>query len=257
MSATALTDLLPQLQALPLEQLAAPTIPVGVYTQEAEDLLVWSQPDRDALQRAGIDLSLLEALPTRIGALRHAQSRWNAARFVLEDAQREWSAASPRGHELRDELLATLRFAFRRDPALLDRVRAVAEGASDPDMIQDLSDLALLARENSALVEAIGGDPELVAQAEAQAGVLARLLAAARSEGTTSEAKELRDRAYVLVKQAVDEVRAGGRYIHRKDPDRAAGYASDFNRSRNLRSRRKAQAEDAGNAPVLDPGPGE
>ena len=75
MSATALTDLLPQLQALPLEQLAAPTIPVGVYVQEAEDLLVWSRPDRDALQRAGIDLSLLEALPTRIGALRHAQSR--------------------------------------------------------------------------------------------------------------------------------------------------------------------------------------
>jgi hypothetical protein len=43
----------------------------------------------------------------------------------------------------------------------------------------------------------------------------------------TSPAMIVRDKAYTYLKQSVDEIRACGKFVFWKNPDRLKGYASD------------------------------
>ncbi len=64
-----------------------------------------------------------------------------------------------------------------------------------------------------------------------QSDTLAELLA--KANGATldnSKAKEIRDRAYTHLKEAIDELRATGKYAFRKDPERYKGYISRYKR---------------------------
>ena len=70
-------------------------------------------------------------------------------------------------------------------------------------MIQDLSDLSVLGKANQPLLAAMNGE---------------------RAENNS--AKTIRDKAYTLLKKAVDEIREAGKYVFWKNPDRLKGYYS-------------------------------
>ncbi|WP_109437140.1 hypothetical protein [Aquimarina sp. AU119] len=60
---------------------------------------------------------------------------------------------------------------------------------------------------------------------------LAELLA--KANGATldnSKAKDVRDRAFTHLKEALDEIRDTGKYAFRKDPERYKGYISRYKR---------------------------
>ena len=127
--------------------------------------------------------------------------------------------------------MASFRFAFRRRPDLLGRVREVTDGTGHADMIQDLSDLATLGQAGAEELKAINFDMDRLTQGAALADELAVVLARANGEeADNSDSKELRDSAYAHLKDAVDEVRVTGRYVFRKDRNRARAYASDYKR---------------------------
>ena len=216
-----------------------PTIPMGVYHQEAVDLLVWIQADREALEGAGLDWVLVEGLEQRIGASRHAQSTWTSLRFAKAEAQREYAERSPNAYDLRDTIIHHMLFAYRNEPDILGRVRSIADGSGDADMLQDLSDLGVLGRTYPEPLAAVNFDTDLLDQVDTTCESLAPLLAIATGEGSLdSETKLNRDRAYTYLKQAVDEIREFGRYVFWRNPARIRGYASEY--SRRHRSPRKS-----------------
>ncbi len=43
-----------------------------------------------------------------------------------------------------------------------------------------------------------------------------------------SVAKSLRDKAFTHLKEAVDEIRAAGKYVFKNDPERFKGYMSQY-----------------------------
>ncbi len=53
---------LPLAQAIPLEDIKTPSIPVGIYSQEAEDLHQWCQKDKEALIDAGVPENYFDLL---------------------------------------------------------------------------------------------------------------------------------------------------------------------------------------------------
>ncbi len=133
------------LEALPQEAVKSPTIPVDVFMQEAENLFVWAEEDKETLVAKGLDWqTYAEDLPTRTGACRYAQALWMKERYSQEEAAKAWREESPKAYEFRNDLLADLRFAFRKRPDLIARVRAIADGEGDADMIQDLMDISVL-----------------------------------------------------------------------------------------------------------------
>lgn len=230
---------LPVLSSLEDDQIRAPHhIPVDVYVQEAENLHHWCQTDRQELTSRGLDWELVEDIPVRCGALREAESLWMAERFTREEAAREWMEASPLAYGLRDEILHQLRFAFRSDGILTEKIRTIADGSGHADMIQDLNDLCVLGKEQSEHLARINFDMSLLDQAAQVGDRMAGLLAAATGERVEANAvKKIRDQAYTHLKEAVDELYAYGQFLFRHRDDRLRGY-----RSRYLRRRRNQSA---------------
>jgi hypothetical protein len=236
-----------EILAIPDKDVTEPAMPVDVYLQEAENLAKWSIMDLAPLAAVGITQVMINDLPVRAGALREAQSVWFKDRNSQLEAQREWGIQSPLAFDLRDELVHTFRYAFRNDAALLARVAEIADGSSNADMIQDLNDLSVLGKNNVAPLQAIGFDMNKLNVAAETSNAMAELLAAANGDKSLqSESKMIRDKAFIYLKQRVDEIRAAGKYVFWKNEKRLKGYTSEYLRQKN----RNAGAD--GDTPVTD-----
>jgi hypothetical protein len=226
------------IKAIPDEDVQIPAIPVDVALQEAENLHHWSLDDFDALNVVGISKEMINDLPVRAGACREAQSIWNKDYRSQQEAQKEWAEQAPKAYEFRNDLLASLRFAYRIDDALLSRVSAITDGSGHADMIQDLNDIAVLGRENPEPLTAIGFDLTQLDLAATRADELADLLAEANGDkADPNESKIIRDKAYTHMKVLVDEIREAGKYVFRNDKNRLKGYSSDYWRKENRKKK--------------------
>ncbi|WP_321288176.1 hypothetical protein [uncultured Sunxiuqinia sp.] len=222
---------LADIQAIPDHDVKEPSIPVDVFLQEAENLHHWSLGDSDPLKVVGITMAMIKDLPVRAGACREAQSVWNKDYRSQQEAQREWAVQSPLAYDLRNDLLQSLRFAYRKDESLLSRVSAITDGTGHADMIQDLNDIAVLGRENPDPLTAIGFDLASLDEAATRADELADLLAEANGDKADfNESKVIRDKAYTHLKVLVDEIREAGKYAFRNDKNRLKGYSSQYRR---------------------------
>ena len=224
------------LEAIPPEEVRTPNVPVDVYVQEAHNLEVQVKDDEELMTQAGMDWNHVLNLPVRAGALRYAQSVWLKDRYNQEEARQEWETQYPEAMELKNDLEDTFRFAFRKRPDLLNKVKLIEEGSSHADMVQDLSDLSVLGKANEGLLTGVGMDMGLLDVAETKSAEMAHLLALMNGERTdNSNAKIMRDRAFTLLKASVDEVRATGKYVFRNDPQRLKGFYSAYQRKLNKR----------------------
>ena len=96
------------------------------------------------------------------------------------------------------------------------------EGSSKRDLLQDLVTLSALCDTHADALSRIGDDKAVAAEASALCADLSKVLGADKEE--TAHAKDIRDRAVTLVESMCGEVRAAGRFLFRKDPDRTADY---------------------------------
>jgi len=232
------------IKAIPKNDVKNPNMPVGEAIQEAEDLAAWSVSDKETLIKAGLDWVLAEDLPLRAGACRYAQSLWKRDAQSVDEAEKEWVSRSPEAYDLRDVLLHDFTFAFRQHPDLIAKVQTIREGSSRADMLQDLSDLSVLGKANPDLLQKIGFDMKKLNQAAVMSDDLAAVLALANGDdGNEDDAKEMRDRAYTYMKQAVDEIRNTGQYVFWRDEDRMKGYISAYQKRLNRR-RKKDDSND-------------
>jgi hypothetical protein len=230
---------LPEIQAIPDDQVKIHIMPVDAFLQEAENTYQWCQQDKTQLVAAGLDWNLVDDLRVRAGALREAQTLWFKVRFTREEADKEWLEKSVAAYDLRDQLLHDFRFAFRKQPDLMNRVGDVADGAGHADMIQDLYELASLGRDHIDLLQAISFDSTLLDTAALTADELADSLSRATTEREDNSAEKIiRDKAFAYLKLALDEIRACAQYVFWRDEERLKGYVSQYYKRR--RSRKSA-----------------
>ena len=207
-----------------------PNMPVDVFIQESENLYKWCQGDKEALVKADLDWKLVKDMPARAGALREAESRWFLHRFQREESRIEWIKRSPEAYDLRDQLLHTYAFAYRKHADLAARVAAIREGSTHADMIQDLNNLAVIGRENPEQLKKIHFDMDLVEKAAQTADEMGALYAASNANDEDSEVLKIRNKAYTYLRQAVDEVRDCGHFVFWRDKRRLRGYISRYHR---------------------------
>jgi hypothetical protein len=204
-------------------------IPVDVYIQEADTLYHWCQADKEVLTAVGLSWELVEDLPIRIGALTRAESLWYVQRNTRDEAAGKWAEKSPLAYDLRNRVLKAFRFAFRRHPDFLTKLRAIARAKGHPGLIQGLNDLAVLGRDHPDLLKAINLDMSLPDKAAQAADEMAALLAeVTASKAEYSKTKKIRDQAYTHLKAAVDEIREYGQYVFRQNRERFNGYRSYY-----------------------------
>jgi hypothetical protein len=221
------------IEAIPDKEVKYPDMPVDVALQEAEDLYVWCQADKDLLIKAGLKWPLVEDLPARTGALRFVQSQWQKDFRSQEEVQKEWAEKSPVAYDLRDELVHHCYHAFYNANDLYARTQKIAEGSGHADMIQDLSDLAALGKANPTYLTAVGVDLSLFDLAETQSVQMANLLAKVNGKRMEDNVLRLqRDKAYMHFKEAIDEIRRCGQYVFWRDEQRKKGYVSKYGKSK-------------------------
>ena len=217
------------IKAIPDEKTLVPNVPVDVFLQSNENLFHWALDDAEQLAAIGITQEMLDDLPVRNGACREAQSIWNKDYHSQQEAQKRWNEESPAAYEQRDHLKHSLRYAFRNDEALMNRVRAIDEGDGHVDMIQDLNDLSVLGRENTELLLALNFDLTVLDTAAALSDQMADLLAEANGDKVVqNESKVIRDKAYTYVKELADEIREAGKYLFWRNQNRYKGYTLSY-----------------------------
>lgn len=210
-----------------LQEVLTPNMPVGISLQEAENLIVWCQSDKSALEGAGLNWEVVDDLSVRTEACRYVQSQWQKDYQSQEESQRQWDSLSPTAYGLHDELVHSFFYAYRNDADLTSKVQSIAEGTGHTDMIQDLSDLCALGRANPVQLNRIMFDMSKLELAERQATEMAKLLAHCNGDRLSVNAiRVLRDKAYTYMKQAVDEIRQCGQYVFYRNEERKKGYIS-------------------------------
>jgi hypothetical protein len=214
-----------RIEAVPPEAVKLPTQPVDDYTAAAETLFVEANKDRAALGAAGLDVTLIDELPSLSCALRFCQAVWMSEYRAREEAQKEWLEQSPQAYSLRDDMLHHFTFAYRKDSNIRDKVTRLREGNSNADMVQDLVELAILGEKHQEPLTAINFDLALLQQARTLSHSLLELLAASNgSEGDSSVNKKMRDKAFTLLFEKESTIREYGRYIFWKDEGRRSKY---------------------------------
>lgn len=220
---------LEQIKAITDEATLYPYMPVDIFLQEAETLYHWALDDLPELQKAGMTVELINDLQVRAGACREAQALWQNSRNTKEEAERKWKEESPVAYNLRDELLHSFRYAFRKKDDLLAVVGKIAEGDGHADMIQDLNDLAILGKANKELLQQINFDLNKLELAGKTSDEMANLLGIVNGDRINKDERLIiRDKAYTFLKEAVDEIRECGKYVFWKKTDRLKGYKSAY-----------------------------
>ena len=226
------------IKAIPDDQIKNPNqIPVGIYVQEAEDLYKWCIPDQDELTAKGLEWTEVEDLPIRCGALSVAEGKWANEWKNREEAEKLWLLESPKGYDLRNEIVHHFYYAFHDSPALIGRINKFLEGTTHAEMIQCLMNLSELGKSNQELLSSIGFDLTLLDLAAQKSDELASLYASAsRDREDFSEVKKIRDQAFTHVKDAVDKIRKCGQFVFWRTPARVKGYRSNYLRRLSRRS---------------------
>ena len=226
------TDLEKQLETINTiddHDVKPPGMPVNAFIKEGESLYAWCRADKKNLTARGLDWNRAELLPSCLGTLRLLQTKWYVERNTYEEALIVWEEKIPAAFDLRDTLLHDFRYAYRNDEEILGLIVSIAHSSSHADVIRDLRYLAELGKEYPAPLVAINYDLDLLGVVATKADMLSELLSLVNGDrGEQSEPKLLRDKAYTLCKDIMDEIRACGQYVFRRNPEREKGYTHVF-----------------------------
>jgi hypothetical protein len=236
--------------AEPGEDYAYPIdVPVVELCQESRELeAVVAQMGARLVEGSRLDPGLCEALKPRRKLLEEKEQDWLAHRLASSSGRK---VALQQAERLKKDMIAALRYFLHRDEAVQARVDNILPGTGLADLIDDLQKLAALLRENAAALARADLPPDAADRAEE----LARLLGldeVARSLATSEEGRHLQDqrnRAFWYLREAMDEIRAAGRYVYRNDPRRLALFRSSSTRSKLSRTTRSATPEENPPAP--------
>jgi len=220
---------LPEAEALKKEQIQSPYMTMKEFFEDTESLAVKALAHKEKLLEAGLRESILADMEVLNNATIHAESQWAQERHDQEAAVEEWKKKSPAAYKFRDYLLSAARYAFRKDDNKLKTVAYIAEGRTNADMIQDLSDLSVMGSQNPEAFAKIGVEASEFEKASAMSEEMLNLRAKANGTSEINEERVIRDRFYTLTKELADEVRDCARFVFHDDPDTLDDFNTRYN----------------------------
>jgi hypothetical protein len=241
----ALANLAPRLKALQPEAIltarididAAALATLAIYTRAtAPALRTRFQKQHDVGE---FDIAHLDDLENLVFAVIFAQAEASVHRAADSGAKLP-AALVERAIEIEGRMQALCEYHFRDDPEIAVELDRLRPGSSHRDIVSDLNGYARiyeLRQDIVALDKKHYRDSDLV-DARAAAGVIVATLSA----GSTSKARIAQDtlaRAWTLLCQSYDEVRAVGLHLLRYNQDKHRFFPSLFVAARNQASPRR------------------
>ena len=235
----------PAMNALSANEVKTPNMPIDVAAQEAEDQSNIALIYKNDLATAGVTEETILLLLTRSNALREAEAQWRTNYNSEQKDVRNWEIQAPKGYALKKELSAAFHFAYRNDTRLIAKIREIAKGSGDDDMIQDLLEYAVLGQANPTQLQAINFDFTKLDTATTLSNTLSTLLAKSVGDKKSQHLlKNTRDRSFTIMKETLDYIRDAGKYVFNAQPDKRKLFTSDY--------KRKHQSKGVASTPVIE-----
>lgn len=221
----------PAMKALAANEVQTPNMPVNVAAQEAEDQYNVAMIYQEQLATAGVAPLAITLLLTQANALREAEAQWRTTYNSEQEDVKNWEDQAPAGYALKKDLSAAFHFAYRKDTRVLSKVREIGKGTGDDDMIQDLLEYAVLGQANPTQLASINFDMAKLDTATTLSETLSTLLAKSIGDKKTQHLlKDVRDRAFTIMKETLDYIRDAGKYVFNDQPDISKLFTSDYKR---------------------------
>lgn len=187
----------------------------------------------------------IDAQRDHIEHFRGTESEHRARRLGQAAASKQFTGLAAEAAGIKDGLLRAFDLRFRSDPAGQKRVSKIREGTGDADLVQDVSDVLLLASEHLAYLETCPrGEGAAVKRLQEISPQLSHLLGAKTLSEEARQARRARDAAYTLVMRTERRIRAAAEYWY-GNTDRMKEYAVYVAPTRASSDAEAADAEDA------------
>jgi hypothetical protein len=208
----------------------------SIYTQEAQDLNSWMQPDISAIIAAGCNPAFIEELPFRIEILRDSDAKLVQ---LSESALGIYKKSATEGFQVQKDLYTDFCHAFRNDETMLNEVKTIHKAKGDPDaiMIQNLREYGELGKSNVSALKAMSFELSRLDYSIELSKSLEIQLANANAEVSSSLQAQICNKAYLHLKVAVKEIRTNGKFVNKGNKERLHGYASEYMRQKALKYR--------------------
>lgn len=196
---------LPEVRAMSDGSIEKNNKPIDKLILEAAGMLLAYYENRSRFLENKFPLDESEKMDRRIGACRIAQSLYGVHAKADEGTKKRWSQKHDEAVKLKATFNKYIRFACVEFELSNTAIKKIADGSGTADLIQDLSDVSILAGEMKEYLDTINFDLTLIDTASTLASELGALKNAA--ERDRSEAKVIRDKIVTLLIQSITKVR--------------------------------------------------
>ncbi len=217
-----------------------PNIPVAAALQEANDVAKAAKRHFAKLRKLPFDHTLVPMLPKVAEALRDAETEWRTLRKRFGD--QNLASLRKEAETLKRDLFAAGRYFLRADGAAQALLDAVAEGDGLGDLIDDLHVLADVVHAQAQKLrgaDLVGGPEKAAGRAKTLATELANAVSAENTDERAQRAIARRNKLFMLLNDALREIREAARYALRHDDAALAPFRVRY---ANTRQRPKKRA---------------
>ncbi|WP_437593044.1 hypothetical protein [Sorangium sp. So ce1000] len=224
--------------------------PVADTLQEARELEVAVRKlGKELYKKSRLSKDVAASLPDRRALLEAAESAWTASRTLPLSS--DLRAQRKDAEALKRDAIAALRYFLAGNEDVERRVDGIVLGTGISDLVSDLNQLAeLLEQHGAELARA-----DLPKNAPKRARELAEALGSGSAERAVdpegNAVMALRNRAFWWLREAVDEIRAAGRYVYRDERKVLAIFRASGARARaRQRAVKQDEPETTGSIPT-------
>jgi hypothetical protein len=221
------------------------------------EIRIAAERDADELVRTPfhkapkLTLAEIHAQRDRIEFLRESESRFQALRVSQKDAFAQFEALGSEAARINTNLLRAFDLFFIDDPKGRKRVSDIRAGDGDPDLVQDVSDVLVLADEHKEYIDGCPrGEAAGVARLRLISPQLSHLLSAKGMSEEATKARKRRDGAYALVMQTEARFRLAAAYWY-EGTEKAKDYVAFVAPAKGTPA--DAAPDDGADAPVAEP----
>jgi len=220
------------LMTIPDEDTIVLNIPAEEVVFEVTRMETIIEQDKQELLDSDIEEALIESYRSRAGAFLYSIAKSQASTSETLSADEEWGQLKKESSDLRKELGLHFRWAFRKDPKLLETVERIMAGRGERNLAVDMLTLSKLGKEN---IDLLGRIRKFSFEWLDRAAELSVMLSdfLARSEISPDEGADVTDivnKSWTHLKKALDEIYECGRYTFPEGTERHNLYYSDYNK---------------------------
>lgn len=227
-----------QAQTISPKEIIKPNMPIGIFCQEAYDTYYLAQGDKELLCGRGIDWSIVDDIPARIGYLHDQEARLNSLPYSETPLKREYTELAATAKATMRDLFETLTYASGEDKEIIKAIRAIKRGKTDSDFLSDVYKARALLDEQKHILDKTKWYDHFRISLDTCASRIVIVYAELQLEsGEESGAVSDRNRAYTHLFRAVDELRRCARVALANNPRRLRGYTSDYFRKKTKKKR--------------------